>query len=167
MSSLNSIPSRPQSPPSLAIVSRGAYKGESLQMRSGLRATLPSNRRTLSKGHYYHLNDPGHRDDCAFGGSWPVKLHIQTLPLPTPMPIVSAAVAEHNGRCSDGSHTELWESFRIHNPSGVTPTPEPLVDRVSSMEDNVLGSDEPFRGREPTSVSRNGPLILQEIRNNV
>ena len=43
-------------------------------------------------------------------------LHIQTLPVPTPMPIVFPDTAEHDGRYSDGNHTTFSELYVIHAP---------------------------------------------------
>ncbi|KAK4905122.1 hypothetical protein LTR49_025550 [Elasticomyces elasticus] len=50
-----------------------------------------------------------HRNDCGVSTSCSMKLHNQTFPFPTPMPTVAAAVAEHEGRRSDGSHTTFLE----------------------------------------------------------
>jgi hypothetical protein len=52
-----------------------------------------------------------------------LKLHIHTLPYPTPMAIIFLNTAEHDGRYSEGNHTEFSESYVIHAPSKLKPQP--------------------------------------------
>jgi hypothetical protein len=51
------------------------------------------------------------------------KLHIHTLPDPTPMATVFADTAEHDGRYSDGNHTTFLELYVIHAPLELNPPP--------------------------------------------
>ena len=46
-----------------------------------------------------------------------LKPHIHTFPLPTPMPIIFPDIAEHDGRHSEGIHTQFSELYVIHSPS--------------------------------------------------
>ena len=52
-----------------------------------------------------------------------LKLHIHTFPVPTPIPIVFPDTAEHNGRYSEGSHTQFSELYVIHSPSELKAQP--------------------------------------------
>jgi hypothetical protein len=49
--------------------------------------------------------------------------HIQSLPLPTPMPILFPEIAGNYDRNSDGNHTRLLDSYIIHDPSELDLSP--------------------------------------------
>jgi len=53
----------------------------------------------------------------------PLKLHIHTVPLLLPTPIVVPDTAEYQGRYSEGIHTRFSELYVIHSPSELNAQP--------------------------------------------